>query len=175
MGHEGPKVIPKLILTDIDGVWTDGGMYYDSQGNEFKKFNTYDSAGILWAHLMNIPIGILTGENTPIVANRAHKLQIDYLYQGVSNKLETALHLCNKLNIKLEEIAYIGDDLNDINLLRSVGYSGVPASAPEYVKPYASIVLSKRGGEGVFREFVETILLKHLDLEKALYSLNYIQ
>ena len=80
-------MLPKLILTDIDGVWTDGGMYYDQTGNEWKKFHTYDSAGVLLAHECNIPVGIITGENTEIVQRRAEKLKIDYLFQGVKNQL----------------------------------------------------------------------------------------
>ena len=80
----------KLILTDIDGVWTDGGMYYDQTGNEWKKFHTYDSAGILLAHRAGIPVGIVTGENTQIVQRRAEKLCVDYLMQGVSDKLAVA-------------------------------------------------------------------------------------
>ena len=75
------KFIPKLILTDIDGVWTDGGMYYDQFGNELKRFNTYDSAGVLLAHKLNIPVGIITGEETEIVSRRANKLSVDYLFQ----------------------------------------------------------------------------------------------
>lgn len=148
----------KLILTDIDGVWTDGGMYYDQTGNEWKKFHTYDSAGVLLAHKFNIPVGIITGETTKIVERRAKKLKIDYLFQGVSDKLKVALQLCKELHIELTNVAYIGDDLNDISLLRKVGYSGVPHSAPEYIKRFSSVPLTKKGGEGVFREFVEHIL-----------------
>ncbi len=149
---------PKLILTDIDGVWTDGGMYYDQTGNEWKKFHTYDSAGVLFAHQNEIPVGIITGEDTEIVARRATKLKVDYLFQGVKNKLEIAENICNKLNISLEEVAYIGDDLGDIDLLKNVGISATPNSAPEYIKKYAKMVMTKNGGEGVFREFVEKIL-----------------
>ncbi len=149
---------PKLILTDIDGVWTDGGMYYDQTGNEWKKFHTYDSAGVLFAHQNEIPVGIITGEDTEIVSRRAAKLKIDYLFQGVKNKLEVAENLCKELNITLEEVAYIGDDLGDVELLKNVGISATPNSAPEYVKKYSQMVMSKNGGEGVFREFVEKIL-----------------
>ncbi|MBQ4547785.1 MAG: HAD-IIIA family hydrolase [Bacteroidales bacterium] len=149
---------PKLILTDIDGVWTDGGMYYDQTGNEWKKFHTYDSAGVLFAHQNEIPVGIITGEDTEIVARRAAKLKIDYLFQGIKNKLEVAENLCKELNISLDEVAYIGDDLGDIELLKNVGISATPNSAPEYVKKYSQMVMTKNGGEGVFREFVEKIL-----------------
>lgn len=148
----------KLILTDIDGVWTDGGMYYDQQGNEWKKFHTYDSAGVLFAHKAGIPVGIITGEDTQIVKRRAEKLHVDYLMQGVSDKLSAVRQLCQELGLSLQEVAYIGDDLNDIALLQHVGIAGVPASAPQYIRRLATIHLSKKGGEGVFREFVEAVL-----------------
>lgn len=149
---------PKLILTDIDGVWTDGGMYYDQTGNEWKKFHTYDSAGVLFAHQNEIPVGIITGEDTEIVARRAAKLKVDYIFQGVRNKLEVAENLCKELNITLEDVAYIGDDLGDVELLKNVGISATPNSAPDYIKKYSQMVMTKNGGEGVFREFVEKIL-----------------
>ncbi len=150
--------LPKLILTDIDGVWTDGGMYYDGTNIELKRFHTYDSAGVLFAHHLGIPIGILTGENTEIVRRRSEKLKVDYLYLGVKDKVAVAQELCKALHIELKDVAYIGDDLNDVPLLRKVGWAGVPASAPEYVKSLATIKLSKNGGDGVFREFVEILL-----------------
>ena len=149
---------PKLILTDIDGVWTDGGMYYNDTDMELKKFNTYDSAGVLFAHYLGIPVGILTGENTKIVQRRANKLNIDYCYLGCKDKVCVARELCEKLGIVLEDVAYIGDDINDLKLLRLVGWAGVPSSAPNYVKEVADIHLIKKGGEGVFREFVEKII-----------------
>lgn len=152
--------LPKLILTDIDGVWTDGGMYYDQLGNEWKKFHTYDSAGVLLAHNFNIPVGIITGEKTEIVRRRAEKLKIDFLYQGVKNKFKIVGEIINILNIDIKDVAYIGDDINDIEVLKSVGYAGVPFSAPWYIKKYTTISLSKKGGEGVFREFVEKLLIK---------------
>lgn len=150
----------KLVITDIDGVWTDAGMYYDQQGNELKKFNTYDSAGVLWCKKLGIPVGIITGETTAIVERRAKKLNIDFLFQGVSDKVEVAKKLCRDLNITLKEVAYLGDDLNDINLLKAVGLSACPASAPEYIKDICQYTLKKKGGEGVFREFVEEYIVK---------------
>lgn len=156
--------LPKLILTDIDGVWTDGGMYYDGTNLELKKFHTYDSAGVIFAHHMGIPVGILTGENTEIVRRRAEKLKVDYLYLGVKNKLAIAQELCKELQIELRDVAYIGDDLNDMALLKQVGWAGVPISAPEYVRSLASVQLEKSGGDGVFREFVETIFGKDIIL-----------
>lgn len=148
-------MIPKLILTDIDGVWTDGGMYYDQMGNEWKRFHTYDGAGVLFAHQRGIPVGIITGEVTEIVRRRAEKLKVDYLYQGVEDKLTVATELCVKLGISLDDVAYIGDDINDIDLLRAVGFSSSVASAPDYIKQIAHYVTTKGGGEGAFREMVE--------------------
>ncbi len=152
--------LPQLILTDIDGVWTDGGMYYDQTGNEWKKFHTYDSAGVLFAHFFGIPVGIITSENTEIVARRAKKLKVDYLYQGVKDKLSIALKICSQLGITLADVAYIGDDLGDISLLNHVKWAGVPANAPDYIKKHSSVPITKKGGEGAFREFVETIIGK---------------
>ncbi len=151
-------MLPKLILTDIDGVWTDGGMYYDQTGNEWKRFNTSDSAGVLFAHRLNIPVGIITGEETQIVARRAKKLHIDYLYQNVRDKLSVAKSLCKEMGITLKDVAYIGDDIGDISLLKEVGISGVPTSAPEYIRAFGNVPLTKKGGEGVFREFIEEII-----------------
>lgn len=156
------KKLPKLILTDIDGVWTDGGMYYDSTNVELKKFNTYDSAGVLFAHHLGIPVGIITGENTEIVKRRAIKLNVDYCYLGAKDKVSIVRELCSQLHIQLEDVAYIGDDINDIKLLELVGWKGVPSSAPEYIKELANVSLFKKGGEGVFREFVESILGKDM-------------
>jgi YrbI family 3-deoxy-D-manno-octulosonate 8-phosphate phosphatase len=152
------RKLPKLVLTDIDGVWTDGGMYYDQTGNEWKKFHTYDSAGVLFCHQNNIPVGIITGEETEIVKRRSEKLKIDYLFQGVANKLEIALSLCEDLNIELKDVAYIGDDLNDIELLMNVGFSAAPANAPVSTKINVGFITKKKGGEGAFREFVEKLL-----------------
>lgn len=148
----------KLVISDIDGVWTDGGMYYDGLGNELKKFNTSDSAGILFLHLMGIPVAIITGEHTQIVERRAKKLQVDYLFMGITDKLTIAKELCQRLNISLDNVAYIGDDLNDIPLLQKVGLSASPANAPAYIKKITHWQMSMKGGDGVFREFVEKIL-----------------
>jgi 3-deoxy-D-manno-octulosonate 8-phosphate phosphatase (KDO 8-P phosphatase) len=158
----------KLVLTDIDGVWTDGGMYYDQTGNEWKKFNTSDSAGVVFLRLLDIPVGIITGENTQIVQRRADKLKIKHLYMGVMNKLEVAEMLCAEFNISIQEVAFIGDDLNDALLLKAVGFSAIPANAPAYMEKFAQKRLSKSGGDGAFREFVEILLQKENLLEVAI-------
>ncbi|MFM7235028.1 MAG: KdsC family phosphatase [Flavobacteriales bacterium] len=161
-------ILPKLVITDIDGVWTDGGMYYDQQGNEWKKFNTSDSAGVLFLRLAKIPMAIVTGEDTIIVQRRAEKLGIDRLYQGVKNKLGLAQSLCSELNIQMSEIAFIGDDLGDMPLLREVGFSACPSNAPKYVKDFVHFTTQTAGGDGAFREFVEHILESNGILQQVL-------
>ncbi|WP_333695452.1 KdsC family phosphatase [Flavobacterium sp.] len=151
-------MLPKLIVTDIDGVWTDGSMYYDQTGNELKRFHTYDSAGVLFARLCGIPVAILTGETTQIVARRAEKLQIPYVYQGVKNKVATLEPLLETLGITWADCAFMGDDINDALLLERVGFSACPANAPAYIQSRVHLVTQKKGGEGAFREFVETLL-----------------
>ena len=160
-------MLPKLILTDIDGVWTDGGMYYDEGMTELKKFNTSDSVGVLFCKLLGIEVGIITGENSNIVKRRAEKLQINICCLGVKDKVECAQNIIEG-RFSWSEVAYIGDDINDIHLLNKVGFSGAPNNAPDYVKKYATIHLSKNGGEGAFREFIETILKNNNKLEEVL-------
>lgn len=150
--------LPKLVITDIDGVWTDGGLYYDQFGNELKKFNTSDSAGVIFCHKLNIPVCIITGEDTQIVKRRAEKLKIDYLFQGVDDKLKIASKLVQDLNICLNDVAFIGDDIGDIELLKIAGISCSPYNAPAYIKEIVNFVTTKKGGEGAFREFIEIII-----------------
>ena len=161
-------MLPKVVFTDIDGVWTDGGMYYDEMGGEFKKFNTSDSAGVLFLHINDIPIVILTGENSSAVLHRAKKLKIREVFVAVKNKLEKATKWLSERNISLSEAAFIGDDLNDMELLRAVGISACPNQAPDYVKNCVGHILHKKGGEGAFREFVEMLLKNEGELENTL-------
>ncbi len=151
-------MLPKVVVTDIDGVWTDGGMYYDQTGNEFKKFNTYDSAGILWCKLNNIKVIIATGENTKIVQRRADKLDVDYVFLGVKNKVQILNQLFNEINIKWSEIAYIGDDINDYHALEKSGFSACPMNSPSYIKNIVDYEVPVMGGDGAFRCFIEHIL-----------------
>jgi len=161
-------MLPKLIVTDIDGVWTDGGMYYDQTGNEWKKFNTSDSAGVLWCRLNDIPVAIVTGEETEIVRRRAEKLKIDHLYLGVKNKIQVLETLMVELGIEWKDVAYIGDDINDYLVLQKVGHSGCPDNAPEYIKSIVHSVIPVKGGDGAFRAFVEMILMKEGLMEPTL-------
>lgn len=158
----------KLFITDIDGVWTDGSMYYSTTGEELKRFNTYDSAGVLFARLLNKQVAIITGENTETVLKRANKLQIEHVFTGISNKVEVAQKLINKLGISWDEVAFIGDDINDYQLLVKAGVSACPLQAPSYIKKIVDEVLTVKGGDGAFRAFVELILRREGKLEAAL-------
>lgn len=133
-------------------------MYYDKADNEWKKFNTSDSAGVLFLRLVGIHFAIITGENTPIVQRRADKLQVKNCFLGIKDKVAVAEQLLEKYNLNWKEVAYIGDDINDIKLLQKVGLSACPNQAPDYIKNKVNWVLTKNGGEGVFREFVERYL-----------------
>jgi len=165
-----PDLSIKLFITDIDGVWTDGGMYYDKADNEWKKFNTSDSAGVLFLRLANIHFAIITGENTPIVQRRANKLQVENCFLGVKDKVAVAEKLLEKYKLTWQEVAYIGDDINDIKLLQKVALSACPNQAPNYIKSKVDWILTKNGGEGVFREFVEKYLMEQHMMEKILES-----
>ena len=166
-------MLPKMIISDIDGVWTDGGMYYDELGNELKKFNTSDSAGVLFSRIANIPVAIITGEKTKLVERRIGKLKIDHLYMGITDKLSCARELCTPLNISLADVAYIGDDINDIELLQNVGLSACPSNAPSYIKKICHWNIEVKGGDGAFRAFVEKILATNNLLVDVLHQFGY--
>lgn len=151
----------KVFLSDVDGVMTDAGMYYTESGDEFKKFNTHDGMGFNLIQQTGVKIGIVTTENTKMVERRAAKLKMDYLYQGkgFGGKLAAALDICAKENISIKEVAYIGDDVNCIELLQNVGLAACPANATSKVKAIPGIIhLQKNGGEGAVREFIDMIL-----------------
>lgn len=151
----------KLFLTDVDGVLTDAGMYYSENGDELKKFNTHDGMGIKMLREAGIKTGIITSENTKIVENRAKKLNVDYLYQGKreGGKLEVAKEICTKEGITLNEVAYIGDDINCYDLLSAVGVAACPANALNRIKAIPGIFIAKcNGGDGCVREFIEYLL-----------------
>ena len=155
--QEQKKVI-KLFLCDVDGTLTDGGMYYSENGDELKKFNTRDGMGFQLLREADIKTGIITSEDTKIVENRVKKLKVDFLYQGKRDggKLAVAKEICEQLGITLDEVAYIGDDVNCVELLEAVGLKACPADACEEVKAIAGIhVMTKKGGEGCVREFLD--------------------
>lgn len=155
------KAMVKLFLSDVDGTLTDGGMYYSESGDELKKFNTRDGMGIQMLREAGIKIGMITSEDTGIVSNRAKKLKIDYLIQGQKRegKLLAVQRLCDEIGITLAEVAYIGDDINCIELLESVGYAACPSDASCIVKSIHGIsIMELKGGMGCVREFAEIIL-----------------
>ena len=120
----------KLVATDIDGVWTDAKMYYTQDGEYMKAFSTYDGMATLLLKNKNIEVAILTSENSKIVKERAKKLDIKYVYINEKEKLLRIKYLCNRLGISLDEVAYIGDDLNDLDVLTNVGMSAMPINSP---------------------------------------------
>ncbi len=148
----------KVVATDIDGVWTDSGMYYTSDGEKMKRFSTYDGMGVQLLREINIPTIILTSENSEIVLRRAEKLQIDNVYINEKQKLNRMIEVCQNFNISLNEVAYIGDDLNDLQLLEKVGLSAMPSSSPILDSFSADYITEKSGGEGCFREFIDQII-----------------
>lgn len=151
----------RLFLTDVDGVLTDGSMYYSENGDEIKRFNTYDGMAFELLRKAGIKTGIITSENTKIVENRARKLKVDYLYQGHRDggKLECANEICQTEGLLISEVAYIGDDVNCAELLQAVGYKACPSNARDEIKSIQNIVtLKTKGGDGAVREWVEYLL-----------------
>lgn len=151
----------RLFLSDVDGTLTDGGMYYSSEGEVMKKFNTIDGMGFQLLREHGIEVGIITSEVTEIVERRAEKLRISHLVQGqkFGGKLKAAEVLCEELGISLENVAYIGDDINCLNLLEKVGYAACPSTAMQKIKSLPGIhVTARGGGEGCVREFVDYLL-----------------
>ena len=162
----------KLFATDVDGVLTDGGMYYGENGSEMKKFSTRDGMGISLLHKAEIHVVIITSEKTVIVENRAKKLKIQYLYQGITNKLDVMNELRKKLRLGWDEIAYIGDDINDLPLLSIVGFSAVPLDGMDINKETAMYISHCKGGEGCVRDVCDKIL-KAQDKYKKIVSSIY--
>ena len=151
----------KLFLSDVDGTLTDGGMYYSENGDELKKFNTRDGMGMSMLREKGIKVGLITSEVRQLNQRRADKLKLDFFYQGKKNggKLAVAKEICEKMNITLQEVAYIGDDVNCIEILSSVGMAACPADADVRVKAIPGIrVMTKKGGEGCVREFCDCII-----------------
>jgi 3-deoxy-D-manno-octulosonate 8-phosphate phosphatase (KDO 8-P phosphatase) len=148
----------KLLLLDVDGVMTDGGMYYTESGVELKKFNVQDGFGISKLQKAGIPVGIITGRISKIVERRAKDLGITEVYQNVDDKAAVYRSIKKKLNLTDEDIAYIGDDEIDLDVLKSVGFSAAPADALPLVKKHVHHVCTRTGGNGAVREVIDLIL-----------------
>ena len=154
----------KLFITDCDGCLTDGGMYYDQTGNELKKFNAKDGKGFELLRKNNILTGIITGEDTKIVENRAKKIKADELHQGAKNKLEVLEEILERRNLTFDEVAYVGDDINDLDIINNCKMSFAPHDAVEEVLNSVNIILKRNGGQGAVREAADYVIKFNNDI-----------
>lgn len=146
----------KLVILDVDGTMTDGGMYFTENGDQMKKYNTKDGMAIKREVRNGIKFGIIShGHKLNMIQDRAILLGIDHVYVGQENKIVILTQWCEELGITLNEVAFIGDDINDIEIMERVGLSACPADAVKSVKTIANIILSKNGGAGCVREFLD--------------------
>ena len=148
----------KLVGTDIDGVWTDSKMYVTPEGEWMKAFSTYDGMATAMLKEKGIIVAILTGENSDVVIARAEKLQIDEVYVDEHEKLKRLTYLTEKYDITMDEVAYIGDDINDLEVLKVVGFSALAGNSPIQDQFTPDYVTTRHGGNGAFREFADIIL-----------------
>ena len=151
----------RLLLADCDGVLTDNGVYYSDLGEEMKRFSIRDGMGVALLRNIGIETGIISGESSRSLQQRADKLRINHLYLGVANKLQQVKALANHHNIPLDAIAYIGDDVNDTEVLtelHKISLTAVPSDAIPSVHSYAHYICEATGGHGAFREFSDWIL-----------------
>jgi 3-deoxy-D-manno-octulosonate 8-phosphate phosphatase (KDO 8-P phosphatase) len=148
----------KVLITDVDGVLTDGGIIYDDLGTEYKKYNVKD--GLIVQHLRKskIIVGAITGRNSQVVESRCEELKFDFHYHGIKEKAKKLQEILETMEIELEEVAYIGDDLIDLPILTQVGLAVAPADALPYVKSAVHYISPFKGGEGVFRELGDILL-----------------
>lgn len=149
----------KLLLTDCDGVLTDTGVYYSERGEELKRFSIRDGMGVeRLRKVAGIDTGIITGENSMVVKRRAEKLQMSHLYLGIKDKKTLLETILADNALYAENIAYIGDDYNDVEIIKSVGLTACPADALPIVKNLVDYICQHNGGHGAFRDFAELII-----------------
>lgn len=148
----------RLIIMDVDGTLTDGAMYYSAEGEAMKRFSTRDGMGLTLLHRADIQTAIMTSENSAIAAKRAQKLQVSHVVLNARNKKQELLILSQKLSVNLDEIGYIGDDVNDENPMRMCGFSATPSDGVEFIRNIADYVCTNSGGNGAVREFAELVL-----------------
>ncbi len=152
----------KFLALDVDGVMTDGGMYYSESGEEIKRFDTKDGRGIIELQKAGIPVGLISsGFKSRIIEGRCKTLKIDWAYVGTDPKLGILEKWCKEMKISLNQVAYIGDDVNDREIIQSVGLTACPADAIKSIREIVDVVLTCNGGYGAIREFIE----EHLGLE----------
>ena len=148
----------EILLTDVDCVLTDCGMYYDKRGDSMKKFHTRDGMAVTLLRKKSIPTIIVTKEKTIIVRKWAKKMKVYKTYDGIIDKVSILSKICKTFNVKSEQIAYIGDDVNDLELLKSVGFSAVPNDAISEAKIIADYICKTNGGNGVLREIADLVI-----------------
>ncbi len=148
----------KLLILDVDGVLTDGSIILDNKGNEFKRFHVRDGHGVKMLRKAGIRSAIITGRSSDVVLRRAKEIGITDVYQGVFKKSSIYDELLKKYNLRDEEVAFMGDDIVDIELLKRVGLPAVPADADDETKGFAEFISTKEGGRGAVREFIDFIL-----------------
>ncbi len=158
----------KLAIFDVDGVLTDGRLYFLPDGSEFKTFNTLDGQGIKMLIASGVRTAIISGRSTPVVEKRANNLGIQHLYQGREDKLVVLDELLGELGLNYAQVAYLGDDLPDLPVIRRVGLGMAVANAAGFVRQHAHGVTEARGGEGAAREFCELIMRAQGSLDAAL-------
>jgi N-acylneuraminate cytidylyltransferase len=148
----------KLLALDVDGTLTDAGMYYSAQGEELKKFNTRDGQGLALLRDTGIDVAIITKENSPIVRARAEKLKIDKCYVGINDKIGCLKSLCRDMKIGLNNVAYVGDDVSDLECMKAAGFAACPSDAVESVRSVSHYICKYPGGAGAVREVCELLI-----------------
>ena len=148
----------RAIIFDVDGVLTDGGIIYDNQGNESKRFNVKDGQIIKYLKQAEVLTGVITGRDSPVVRNRCNELKIDIHYHGIHNKKEVFEQILLEQGLEANQVAYIGDDINDLPVLVNCGLSATPADGHHAVQAYVDLVLTRKGGEGALRELADLVL-----------------
>lgn len=151
----------RILVLDVDGVLTTGAMFYDDAGHEWKQFHTHDGMGIDLLHRHNIPVAFVTQEKTSIVERRAAKLNVTEVHQGVTDKLVVVEELLARHDIAWSEACYIGDDVNDLSVMRKAGVAVSVPNAHHSAKDCAHYVTRKAGGQGAVREVCDLIMAGH--------------
>lgn len=158
----------KLIVLDVDGVLTDGKLYIGSDGNEIKTFHTQDGMGLSLARYAGIKLAIISGRSSEAVTKRGNELKFDHIHQGIHDKVDVLYEIVNTHGISLDEVCYVGDDINDLPILQIVGFPAAPNNAVELVKQHVNFVSKANGGEGAVREIIEYILKENYDYHSIL-------
>lgn len=148
----------KLLALDVDGVMTDGGLYLSDSGEETKRFNSLDGHGIKMLQASGVQVAIITGRTSHCVTMRAENLGIRHVFQGVERKHEAMLQLLEQLGLKRDCVAYMGDDVVDLSVMRHVGLAIAVPDAPQLVREHANYVTQRRGGHGAVREACELLM-----------------